>query len=373
MLLKTPLLKACIISFTEKTIINFDEKNEFSLLPQITGSDTYIFHVQDIKGDFEITKIYSQGSGDIVYDYANKTFVAGNYYASYDVEFYITTDIEFKKVAYVNVSHEIEVSAARMKLLKVYECYEEFFALPGHEYMKFKYLIKKIRENYVEIVVENPLEVEIEGKTCDFKHEAADSADIKLALSFVFDPDVLKQSHQHLKIPDASQSLSDLTVADDHEYVQNKSNKPTLYEIMSDSKYADVVLISSDGKKIPSHRCVLSKYSEIFATIFAESKDIPTKINIDGFDANVIVAALDFCYGKDNSIVGYESKLFEFANKYSMHTLKYEEFLTDLRRLPFGRDMRVRLFKNVSLEKLGAVESADGLRARGHGFESFSV
>uniref|UniRef100_A0AC34F8R7 BTB domain-containing protein n=1 Tax=Panagrolaimus sp. ES5 TaxID=591445 RepID=A0AC34F8R7_9BILA len=322
MLLKTPLLKACIISFTEKTTINFDENIEFSLTPQLSGNGTYIFHVQDVKGDFEITKIRNQRSGaDIPYDDVNKTFVTGNGYANYNFEFHVTTDIEFKKVGYVNVSHQLQVSAARMKLLKVYECYEENFALVGHEYMKFKYLIKKIRDNCVEIVVENPLEVEIQGKACDFKHEAADSADINLALSFVFDPDVLKRSHQHLKIPDPAQALYDLTF-DDNESEQIKNKRPTLYEILSDSKYTDVILISSEGKKIPSHRCVLAKYSEIFTTIFAESKDNPTKINVDGFDANVIVAALDFCYGKDDAIVGNESKLFDFANKYSMPSLK---------------------------------------------------
>jgi hypothetical protein len=318
MLLKTPLLKVCMISLTEKTTINFGENLEFSLTPQASGNGNYIIHVKDIKGDFKITKIRSNGYNcDIPYDEDSKTFVAANGYASYNFEFYILTEIEFKKVGYVNVSHKLEVPAARMKLLKVYECYEESFALDGHEYMKFKCYIKKIRDKYMEIVVENPMGVDIQGKTCDFKHEAADSADINLTLSFVFDPDVLKESHQDLKIPDqsiSSHSLTDKTVKDD--------KSPELYEIMSDAKYSDVILISSDGKKIPSHRCVLAKYSAIFATIFEESKELPTKINIESFNANVISAALDFCYGKNDSIVGLEGKLFDFANKYSMNALK---------------------------------------------------
>uniref|UniRef100_A0AC35F5Z8 Uncharacterized protein n=1 Tax=Panagrolaimus sp. PS1159 TaxID=55785 RepID=A0AC35F5Z8_9BILA len=235
MLLKTPLLKVCMISLTEKTTINFDENLEFSLTPQSSGNGNYIIHVKDIKGDFKITKIRSNGYNcDIPYDEVSKTFVATNGYASYNFEFYILTEIEFKKVGYVNVSHKLEVPAARMKLLKVYECYEDSFALAGHEYMKFKCYIKKIRDNYIEIVVENPLGVEIQGKTCDFKHEAADSADVNLTLSLVFDRDVLKESHQDLNIPDqsiSSHSLIDETAKDD--------KKPTLYEIMDARQFAE--------------------------------------------------------------------------------------------------------------------------------------
>uniref|UniRef100_A0A914R0V4 Uncharacterized protein n=1 Tax=Panagrolaimus davidi TaxID=227884 RepID=A0A914R0V4_9BILA len=164
MLLKTPLLKVCMISFTEKTTINFGENLEFSLTPQTSNNGNYIIHVKDIKGDLMITKIRSQGYGcDIPYDEVSKTFVAASGYDRYNFEFYILTDIEFKKVGYVNVSHELQVPAARMKLLKVYECYVESFALAGHEYMKFKCYIKKIRDNHIEIVVENPMEVEIQG------------------------------------------------------------------------------------------------------------------------------------------------------------------------------------------------------------------
>uniref|UniRef100_A0A914YT13 BTB domain-containing protein n=1 Tax=Panagrolaimus superbus TaxID=310955 RepID=A0A914YT13_9BILA len=321
MLLKTPLLKTCIISFSDKTTINFGENLEFSLTPQLSGS-TYIFHVQDIKGDFEITKIRSQGGNcDIPYDNINKTFVTGGSYSSSNFEFHILTNIDFKKVGYVNISHQLQISATRMKLLKLYECYVECFALPEHEYMKFNYYIKKIRDNFIEIVIENPLEIEIQGKTCDFKYEAADSADINLTVSFVFDPDVLKNSHQDLGIPDSTaQSLSSLEGNEEEEEHLKKCKKPTMYEIMSDTKYSDIFLLSSDGKKIPSYRCILSKYSEIFAKIFEESKE--NKVIIEGFNAKVISAALDFCYGKNTSILGMESKLFDFANKYCIHSLK---------------------------------------------------
>uniref|UniRef100_A0A914QQY2 Uncharacterized protein n=1 Tax=Panagrolaimus davidi TaxID=227884 RepID=A0A914QQY2_9BILA len=160
MLLKTPLLQSCIISFTAKTTIKYDENIEFSLMPQSSGMNTYIFHIQDVKGVFTITKIRG---GDIPYDEVNKTFVTGNGFANHKFDFHILTDIEFKKVGYVNASHQLQVPAARMKLLKVYECYEECFALPEHEYLKFNYFIKKIRNDFVEIVIENPLGVKIQG------------------------------------------------------------------------------------------------------------------------------------------------------------------------------------------------------------------
>uniref|UniRef100_A0AC35FDI5 Uncharacterized protein n=1 Tax=Panagrolaimus sp. PS1159 TaxID=55785 RepID=A0AC35FDI5_9BILA len=103
------------------------------------------------------------------------------------------------------VLYQLQIPSARMKMLKLYECYEERFAFVGHEYMKLNYYIKKIRDNYIEIVVENPMGLEIQGKCSDFKHEAADSADINLPLSIVFDPDVLNKSHQNLEIQSASQ------------------------------------------------------------------------------------------------------------------------------------------------------------------------
>jgi hypothetical protein len=315
MLMKTTLLHSCLLSFSEKTTVKFNDDLEFSLVPQVSGNSTYIFHVQDIKGDFEITRINSTGSGsDIPYDKTNKTFITGGTYSNYNFAFYILTTIDFKVVEYVSVSHQLHVPAARMKLLKVYECYKESFALTGHEHMNFICYIMKTRDNYIEIVVMNPMGIKIQDKTDDYRYEAADSADINLTLSFVFDPSTLEESHQ----ADVSPAKQDLS--SNEKSVQKK--KPTWHEIMSDPKFADVILVSSDGKKIPSHRCVLAKYSEIFAKIIEKATENPDKINVDGFDAKTITAALEFCYGKNDAILGMEGKLFDFANKYSIHALK---------------------------------------------------
>jgi hypothetical protein len=97
--------------------------------------------------------------------------------------------------------------------------------------------------------------------------------------------------------------------------------KQNFHEVMFDTTYADVVIFSSTGKEILTYRCVLAKFSKIFAKIFEESKELPVQIKVEEFDTETITAALDFCYGKTDAIIGKESKIFGFASKYSFSNI----------------------------------------------------
>uniref|UniRef100_A0AC34GMK9 BTB domain-containing protein n=1 Tax=Panagrolaimus sp. ES5 TaxID=591445 RepID=A0AC34GMK9_9BILA len=91
---------------------------------------------------------------------------------------------------------------------------------------------------------------------------------------------------------------------------------------MSSTKYSDVSLLASDGTIIPSHRCVLAKYSVIFDKMFEKSNEIPVKINLEKYDADTVISALNFCYGRDDCIPGKAHKLLEFANDFAINELK---------------------------------------------------
>uniref|UniRef100_A0AC34FHE1 BTB domain-containing protein n=1 Tax=Panagrolaimus sp. ES5 TaxID=591445 RepID=A0AC34FHE1_9BILA len=84
------------------------------------------------------------------------------------------------------------------------------------------------------------------------------------------------------------------------------------------SKFADVTLISSDGIEIPSHRCILAEYSKVFAKLFEESEQVPSKIYIEDFDADLIRAALKLCFGQENAVIKNDEKLYTFFNKYEI-------------------------------------------------------
>uniref|UniRef100_A0A914QPB4 BTB domain-containing protein n=1 Tax=Panagrolaimus davidi TaxID=227884 RepID=A0A914QPB4_9BILA len=91
---------------------------------------------------------------------------------------------------------------------------------------------------------------------------------------------------------------------------------------MSDKTYAGVVLFSSTGKEILTHRCLLARFSKVFKKLFDETADLPVQHKINEFDTEIITAAVEFCYGKLGAIKDKEIKLFEFAEKYFIQELK---------------------------------------------------
>uniref|UniRef100_A0A914QNJ8 BTB/POZ domain-containing protein n=1 Tax=Panagrolaimus davidi TaxID=227884 RepID=A0A914QNJ8_9BILA len=54
---------------------------------------------------------------------------------------------------------------------------------------------------------------------------------------------------------------------------------------------------------------------------FNESNDIPIEIEVD-FPESIVSRAIEFCYGKIDGIQGFEDGLIEFAEKYSIKSLK---------------------------------------------------
>uniref|UniRef100_A0AC34FSJ3 Uncharacterized protein n=1 Tax=Panagrolaimus sp. ES5 TaxID=591445 RepID=A0AC34FSJ3_9BILA len=133
MLFKTTLIKNSKLSFNSKTTINFNENLEFSLTPQNSGNTNYIFQAHDFKGDFEIAAIYCSNHVVIPYDKETKTFITVGNYANNEYQFTILTDIEYKKVAYQYVPYQLYFPLTRLRLLKLFEYYEEYFTIPGYE------------------------------------------------------------------------------------------------------------------------------------------------------------------------------------------------------------------------------------------------
>uniref|UniRef100_A0AC35F363 BTB domain-containing protein n=1 Tax=Panagrolaimus sp. PS1159 TaxID=55785 RepID=A0AC35F363_9BILA len=93
------------------------------------------------------------------------------------------------------------------------------------------------------------------------------------------------------------------------------------YQIATDIRYYDVLLISSNDVKFKSHRSVLSKYSNAFAKIFEDSNEFPVRISMKDYEDKIIKAALDFMLEKYDGIVGKEIPLLKFAVQYEMSDL----------------------------------------------------
>uniref|UniRef100_A0A914QNS2 BTB domain-containing protein n=1 Tax=Panagrolaimus davidi TaxID=227884 RepID=A0A914QNS2_9BILA len=92
-----------------------------------------------------------------------------------------------------------------------------------------------------------------------------------------------------------------------------------LYAHLIDTKYHDVIIIASNGTRIPTHRSILSYYSPRFTEIFRTSKELPVQIYMN--DVDTIKAALDYMLFKPDSIVGKELALFKFGAKYNFPKL----------------------------------------------------
>uniref|UniRef100_A0AC34G753 BTB domain-containing protein n=1 Tax=Panagrolaimus sp. ES5 TaxID=591445 RepID=A0AC34G753_9BILA len=89
-------------------------------------------------------------------------------------------------------------------------------------------------------------------------------------------------------------------------------------EILSDKRYADVILVCRyNVYKIPTYRCLLAKYSNVFEELLKESTELPVTIKTD-FDS-VIIEAAAFMLDKPFQTDGNEVDIFKFAVKYEIH------------------------------------------------------
>uniref|UniRef100_A0AC35F940 BTB domain-containing protein n=1 Tax=Panagrolaimus sp. PS1159 TaxID=55785 RepID=A0AC35F940_9BILA len=97
-----------------------------------------------------------------------------------------------------------------------------------------------------------------------------------------------------------------------------------LQNILLKNEYTDVILKASNGIELKSYRCILAANSPTFKSIFDFNADsgLPIEIECEKFSAETILRALSFLYGKNEMLDGDEMNLLEFANEYSINTLK---------------------------------------------------
>uniref|UniRef100_A0AC34FTC5 BTB domain-containing protein n=1 Tax=Panagrolaimus sp. ES5 TaxID=591445 RepID=A0AC34FTC5_9BILA len=142
-----------------------------------------------------------------------------------------------------------------------------------------------------------------------------------------------EESEETSQLPTQSNNaplLEDAAMEDDEKESQPPTKKVRFedgeaslkwYEIMSNEKFSDLVIISSDKVKISSHRNVLSKCSPVFADLIDKATELPVSINVENFDAATIQAALGFLYDKTDAIDGKEPAVFKFAFHYDIKEL----------------------------------------------------
>uniref|UniRef100_A0AC34FFA2 BTB domain-containing protein n=1 Tax=Panagrolaimus sp. ES5 TaxID=591445 RepID=A0AC34FFA2_9BILA len=321
---------------TNSTTIKFGENLGFDVCYEDSqfGPD---FCIKHIKGDFEITKMttFCKNSAqeyDIYYSKLYNSFSRFGF-GNGIYKFYITANIEMKEICVE--TRAICISDIRLQLLKLYQYFKGEIDLDG---FKLIYYVKKIKENgstgnNIEIYIENPYDMEIEGKKGDYKIEQCGTKSINLVLTFVYDPSIIAKICEPEEIVETEnkanieQNESTQIAASDQSrpesVIPSESTKPSKwFKIMSNQKCADFFFILPDKIKIPSHRCILYESSTIFAKFVDESSELPILINIkEDFDAETIKAALEFLYDKYDSINGKEMDVFKFAVKYCIHDL----------------------------------------------------
>uniref|UniRef100_A0A914R3W6 BTB domain-containing protein n=1 Tax=Panagrolaimus davidi TaxID=227884 RepID=A0A914R3W6_9BILA len=292
--------------------------------------DCWTHKIKNVKGDFEITKITEFfGNGqprELKYNKSFSVFKASNVSVANTLTFYITALVDMKGVKEMcAVKYELQVFSACLQCLKICQYFTKEFILPGYDGLKFTYYVKKINEskqNDIEIQIKNPYNVEIEGKKGDYNFVCDSTKSIILPLLFTFFNDeihVLEESNEIHGLPQESS----IDESRPESIILSHSSKTTtlLRELATNARYADVYFIASDGEKIPSHRCILAEFSNIFAAIFEESTEIPVQITADDFDAQTIQSALNFLYDKSDSVNGKETRVFEFAIKFGIQIL----------------------------------------------------
>uniref|UniRef100_A0A914QF65 BTB domain-containing protein n=1 Tax=Panagrolaimus davidi TaxID=227884 RepID=A0A914QF65_9BILA len=323
---KTDFVQKSFLSASSKTTIKFDENLEFD----VVCKSNYCL-IENIKGDLEITRITKTVKGreyDVAYDKINNTFVGDP--IRYN-NFYITANIKMKEM--VIEKKTICVAAERLGLLKCYQFVKDTVYLPTSDgFLIFPYFVKKIQKNEItgndiEVHIENPYNVKIEGKKGDYKMEHCSNKEIYVSLTFSYDPSISSKPSKKFIPNNKKKDSSHATIIDESRPQSTLPSESTKevnsywYKIMSNERYTDAFLIASDKTKVSSHRCVLAEHSKIFAKIIDETSQLPVTINVEEFNAEIIKAALDFLYGKIDSIKGKENEIFKFAVKYNIKML----------------------------------------------------
>uniref|UniRef100_A0AC34F780 Uncharacterized protein n=1 Tax=Panagrolaimus sp. ES5 TaxID=591445 RepID=A0AC34F780_9BILA len=194
------------ISFDKKTCVSVNTKFGFTLVPKLLCSDLYQFHFEDIIGKFEIIKIASDSSfsKELPYDKVHKTFTCSKDSVT---QIFISANVEMKKVHYVQVSYHLFISPTDMKMLDIYDYYHRIIVLSGYEKPKFNLYIKKIAEGKIEIEIENPFDVRINGISGNHFFHVTDKWAFDSQIQFIFDPSSFKEeSHEAEKVESRPES-----------------------------------------------------------------------------------------------------------------------------------------------------------------------
>uniref|UniRef100_A0A914P4I6 BTB domain-containing protein n=1 Tax=Panagrolaimus davidi TaxID=227884 RepID=A0A914P4I6_9BILA len=291
--------------------------------------------IKNVKGDFEITKItefYGDGQPkELKYIKSSTRFEASDVDGKTNLTFYITAMVEMTEIREMYaVKYELQIPSALLQRLKIRQFYKSQFVLPGYDGYKFTYFVNKIinsTENDIEIQIKNPYDVEIEGKKGDYSFVCGSTKNIDLPLLFTFYADeipVIEESENpNSNELHGSPQESSIDESRPESVIPSHSSKTTtlLQKIATNNQFADVYFVSSDGEKIPSHRCILAEFSNIFLKIFEESTEVPVQITADDFDAETIQSALNFLCDKSDSINGKETEIFKFAIKFGIKIL----------------------------------------------------
>uniref|UniRef100_A0AC34FTP1 BTB domain-containing protein n=1 Tax=Panagrolaimus sp. ES5 TaxID=591445 RepID=A0AC34FTP1_9BILA len=282
---KTSLVYPIYLNPYKKTIVNLYKNCQLTTDPKFVGNVFYTFHIEDVKGDFQIEEI-SAGNGSQRVPFNKETMVIAPVLEYNSFSFHILTNVEFKNVK--TAIYHLLIPNDRIYYLDEFDYFEETIELPKIKGLTFTCLVKKIQQNYVEVVIKNPYKVKIDGKKEDFVYKTNTSG-INKTISFIVEPAILE---------------ADVTPSD------VKACKPLI-----------AMLTSSDGNKIICEQQILAKHSPIFSRIFAESTENFVKIDAHKFSASIISDALEFfCGRKDGDIA--KKEMLEFANEYNIVGLK---------------------------------------------------
>uniref|UniRef100_A0AC34FLS6 BTB domain-containing protein n=1 Tax=Panagrolaimus sp. ES5 TaxID=591445 RepID=A0AC34FLS6_9BILA len=125
------------------------------------------------------------------------------------------------------------------------------------------------------------------------------------------------------KISDSIDGKEPNNASDSEEEEEEFDDEGTakLFAIMSDDRFADVILVAANNVEIKSHRNILGYYANKLAKIFENSTEIPVRISAEEFEAVIVKAALKFLYGKTYAIRYKEKDVSNFAEKFEIKCL----------------------------------------------------
>uniref|UniRef100_A0AC34FG49 Uncharacterized protein n=1 Tax=Panagrolaimus sp. ES5 TaxID=591445 RepID=A0AC34FG49_9BILA len=192
MLLKTLFNQPVNILIGHTTHVHIKDDIQFSITVQPTDKEFHIYQIENIVGDFEIVKVSSREDNKVLpYDNISKTFASNYHFDAYN--FHILADIEFEAVNNVDETYEAQVKEnphhLRIPLesllpLLPKQCFEKEIIFPEFHNLKCICYIKKIDYETIEVHIENPQKIGINGQPTDFRSHLPASDPFLLELSF---------------------------------------------------------------------------------------------------------------------------------------------------------------------------------------------